>query len=181
MKKFEEKTLSTKEIFNGNIISLQEDTVLLPNGKTSKRELVKHPGAVAVIPVTKDNKILFVKQYRKPLERSLVEIPAGKMEPNEKPEITAVRELEEETGYTTEELNYVTSFYTSPGFADELIHIYMADQLKQLDEQVPGDDDEFIELIELTLNEAKRYVAEQRIYDAKTNYAILYLQTLERF
>lgn len=181
MKKFEEKTLSTKEIFNGDIISLQEDTVLLPNGKTSKRELVKHPGAVAVIPVTKDNKILFVKQYRKPLERSLVEIPAGKMEPNEKPEITAVRELEEETGYTTEELNYVTSFYTSPGFADELIHIYMADQLKQLDEQVPGDDDEFIELIELTLNEAKRYVAEQRIYDAKTNYAILYLQTLERF
>lgn len=181
MKKFEEKTLNTKKIFDGKIISLQEDVVELPNGKTSKREIVKHPGAVAVIPITKDKKILFVEQYRKPLERSLVEIPAGKMEPNEKPEITAVRELEEETGYTTEKLTYVTSFYTSPGFANELIHIYMTDELKQLDKIVPGDDDEFVEVIELTLKEAEKYVSEKRIYDSKTNYAILYLKTLDCF
>lgn len=181
MKKFEEKTLRTKKIFDGNIISLQEDTVELPDGKTSKREIVKHPGAVAIIPITKDKKILFVEQYRKPLERSLVEIPAGKMETNEKPEITAVRELEEETGYTTKELIYVTSFYSSPGFANELLHIYMTDQLERLEKEVPGDDDEFVELIELTLEEAEKFVADKRIYDAKTNYAILHLQTLGIF
>lgn len=180
MKKFEEKTISTQKIYNGKIISLKLDQVLLPNNETSERELITHPGGVAIIPITKDKKILFVEQYRKPIEQSLVEIPAGKMEPNEKPEITAIRELEEETGYTTKKLKYVTSFYTSPGFADELIHIYLTDQLEKLEEVVPGDDDEFVELIELSLEEAQVYVKEKRIRDAKTNYAILYLQTLER-
>lgn len=179
MKKFEEKTIHSEKLFEGKIISLQVDDVLLPNGKTSKREIIKHPGAVAVIPITKDKKILFVEQYRKPLERSLVEIPAGKLEVGEVPEVTAIRELEEETGYTTKKLTYVTSFYTSPGFADELIHIYMTDELELLTEAVAGDDDEFVEVIALTLEEARIYVKEQRIYDAKTNYAILYLETLE--
>src|SRR5690625_3624466 len=102
MKKFEEKTINTERIYDGQIINLQVDDVTLPNGKTSKRELIKHPGAVAIIPITKDNKIVFVEQYRKPLEKSIIEIPAGKLEAGEKPEITAVRELEEETGYTTD-------------------------------------------------------------------------------
>lgn len=181
MKKFEEETITTTKIYDGKIISLQKDVVRLPNGKTSERELIKHPGAVAIIPITEDKKILFVEQYRKPLERSLIEIPAGKMEPNEKPEVTAIRELEEETGYTTNELIYVTSFYTSPGFADELIHIYMADKLEQLDEAIPGDEDEFVEVIELTLDQAQDAIMNQRIRDAKTNYAILYLQKMERF
>ena len=179
MKKFEEKTIKTEYIYDGKIIKLQIDDVILPNGKTSKRELIKHPGAVAVIAITADKKILFVEQYRKPLERSLVEIPAGKREEGEEPELTAIRELEEETGYTTKELTFVTSFYTSPGFADELVHIYITDQLELLDKPVPGDDDEFVDLIELTLEEAKLYVKEHRIHDAKTNYAILYLETLE--
>ncbi|WP_099158431.1 NUDIX hydrolase [Virgibacillus ndiopensis] len=179
MKKFEEKTLKTNKIYNGKVVNLQVDEVTLPNGKTSTREIIKHPGAVAVIPITNDKKIVFVEQYRKPLEKSLVEIPAGKLEDGEEPEITAVRELEEETGYTTSNLTLVTSFYTSPGFADELIYIYMTDQLEPLEEQVAGDDDEFVELLELTLDEAKRYVKEQRIHDAKTNYAIMYLETLE--
>lgn len=176
MKKFEEKTIATKKIFSGRIIDVQVDDVTLPNGETSKRELVKHPGAVAIIPITKDNKIVFVEQYRKPLEKSLVEIPAGKLEPGEKPEITAVRELEEETGYTANNLTYLTSFYTSPGFADELMYIYLTSDLEKLVEPVAGDEDEFVELIELTLEEAKEYVEQQRIHDAKTNYAILYLE-----
>src|SRR5699024_6803159 len=156
MKKFEEKTLRTEKIFDGKIISLQVDDVLLPNDQTSQREIVKHSGAVAVIPMTSDRKIVFVEQYRKPLEKSLVEIPAGKLEQGEKPEVTAVRELEEETGYTTNNLTFVTSFYTSPGFADELMYIYLADDLIPLDEPVLGDDDEFVEKVILTLDEAKQ-------------------------
>ena len=178
MKKFEEKTIKTESIYDGKIIKLQVDDVTLPNGKTAKRELVKHQGAVAVIPITKDNKIVFVEQYRKPLEKSIIEIPAGKLEPGEEPETTAVRELEEETGYTTRDLSFVTSFYSSPGFADELLHIYITDQLEKLEHHVAGDDDEFVEVLELTLDEAKQYVEEERIQDAKTNYAVLYLHAL---
>ncbi|WP_010650780.1 NUDIX hydrolase [Oceanobacillus massiliensis] len=180
MKKFEEKTIKSEKIFNGKVINLQVDEVSLPNGKTSTRELIKHPGAVAVIPITKDNKIIFVEQYRKPLEKSLVEIPAGKLDNQENPLAAAVRELEEETGYTTNDLSFVTSFYTSPGFADELIHIYVTDQLIKMDNPPNGDEDEFVEVIELTLEEAKQYVIDERIQDAKTNYAILYLHALGR-
>lgn len=180
MKKFEEKTTHTGKIYDGKVVKLQVDDVTLPNGKTSKRELIKHPGAVAIIPITKDNKIVFVEQYRKPLEKSLVEIPAGKLEAGEQPETTAVRELEEETGYTTNTLQFVTSFYTSPGFADEIMYLYITKDIIQLENEVAGDEDEFVELIELTLEEAKQYVKDQRIHDAKTNYAVLYLETLER-
>lgn len=176
MNKFYEKTIQTTEVFNGRIISLQVDDVELPDGNQSKREIVKHPGAVAVIAMTTEGKILFVEQYRKPLERTLIEIPAGKLEPNEAPEITAVRELEEETGYTTEQLEYVTSFYTSPGFANELMHIYFTNELTKLEKAVPLDEDEFVEVHYLSLQEAEQYILEQRIYDAKTAYAILCLR-----
>ncbi len=178
MKKFEEKTIQTKRVFKGKVISLQVDDVLLPNGKESKREIVKHPGAVAVIALTADDRIVFVEQYRKPLERSLLELPAGKMEPNEAAEKTARRELEEETGYTTESLTYITSFYTSPGFADELIHLYYTDRLICLKEPVALDEDEFVEVRYLTLEEAEQCVVNQEIYDAKTAYALLYLRNM---
>lgn len=179
MKKFEEKTIKTKQIYQGKIVNLQVDDVILPNGNTAKRELIHHSGAVAVIPITKDNKIVFVKQFRKPLEKTLVEIPAGKLEEGEKPEVTAVRELEEETGYTTSDLSFITSFYTSPGFANELMYIYLTNDLKLLDKPIEGDEDEFVEVIELTLEEAKQYIKEEQIHDAKTNYAILYLDMLK--
>ncbi len=178
MQNFEEKTLRTKKIFDGKIISVQIDDVELPDGNLSKREIVKHPGAVAIIPVNEEGKIIFVEQYRKPLERTLIEIPAGKIEMGEAPEITAKRELEEETGYTTDMLSYVTSFYTSPGFADEIIHIYFTNQLTKLQYAVAGDEDEFIELKELTLSEAEQYMNDKRIYDAKTVYAIAHLRIM---
>jgi len=182
MKKFEEKTIKTEEIYNGKVVRLQVDDVELPDGKQSKREIIKHPGAVAVIPITKEGKIILVEQFRKPLEKSIIEIPAGKLEPGEKPETTAIRELEEETGYTTqpENLVFVDSFYTSPGFADEIMHIYMTDKLELLETPVQGDDDEFIELLELTLDEAFEAMKEQRIHDAKTNYAMMYLKATGR-
>src|SRR5690625_551646 len=176
MKDFAEKTIKKTKIFDGKIISLQVDDVRLPDGNTSKREIVKHPGAVAIIAVTEEEKILFVKQYRKPLERSLIEIPAGRIEEGEEPKITALRELEEETGYTAKDLKFVTSFYTSPGFANEIIHLYITEDIQRLAETVQGDDDEYIEIIELCLDEDHEYVQTGKIQDAKTNYAILYLQ-----
>lgn len=178
MKKFEEKTIRTEEIYSGKIIRLQVDEVELPDGKTSKREIVKHQGAVAVIPITDDGKIIMVEQFRKPLEKSIIEIPAGKLEEGETPDITAIRELEEETGYTTKrgDLIFVDSFYTSPGFADEIMHIYLTKKLEKLDEPAETDDDEFLELIEMTLDEAFEAMKEQRIHDSKTNYAMMYLK-----
>lgn len=180
MHRFEEKTITSKKIFEGNIIDLQVDEVKLPNGETAERELVYHPGAVAVIPITEDNKIVLVEQYRKPLERTLIEIPAGKLEKNENPLTAAVRELEEETGYTTTNLSQVTSFYTSPGFANEKVYVYVTNDLIKMENPPAGDDDEFVEIIEVTLDEAKELVEEGRIQDAKTNYAILYLHALNK-
>lgn len=179
MKKFEEKTLNREVIYEGKIINVQVDDVSLPDGNTSKRELVFHPGAVAVIAVNNQQKLVLVEQYRKPMEKSMVEIPAGKLEKGEDPRDSALRELEEETGYTTDHLEYVTSFYTSPGFSDEIVHLYFSDQLVKLDQLVDGDDDEFVELMEIDLAEALKLEKEDRIHDAKTSYALLYLQLRE--
>jgi ADP-ribose pyrophosphatase len=166
---FTERTLSTKPIFQGRVVSLQVDEVRLPNGGTSTREIVKHPGAVAVIAIV-DGKLLVVEQYRKPLERLQVEIPAGKLDPNEAPEAAAKRELEEETGYTCERVSLLHSMATSPGFADEIIHLYVAEGLK------PGtakpDEDEFLNLASISLEEAAKEIAEGRICDAKTLLAV---------
>ncbi|MGI8315438.1 NUDIX hydrolase [Halobacillus mangrovi] len=176
MKKFEEKTYETETIYKGKIVQLNIDSVTLPDGNTSKRELIKHPGAVAVIALTEEGKLICVEQYRKPLEKSLIEIPAGKLEEREEPKTCALRELEEETGYTTDHLQFLTSFYTSPGFADEIVHLYFTDHVKPLEEIPDGDEDEFVELLELTLEEAEQLESEQRIHDAKTAYALLYLK-----
>jgi ADP-ribose pyrophosphatase len=174
MADFTEKTLSSETIYNGKIINVQLDEVELPNGKTSKRELVYHPGAVAVIALTKEGRMLMVRQFRKPLERSIVEVPAGKLEKGENPEECARRELEEETGYRSENMSHVASFYTSPGFSDELIHLYFTDELTE--GQQNTDDDEFVELMAVTLEEALELVRQKEIYDAKTVYAVQYWQ-----
>lgn len=176
MKKFEERTIQTTPIFDGKVISLKVDDVTLPNGATSKREIINHPGAVAVIAITDNHKLLLVEQYRKAIERSIIEIPAGKLEKGEQPIVTARRELEEETGYTTDDLTFVQAFATSPGFADEVIHIYLAKNLKKLEVAAALDEDEFVELMEVTLEEAEAMVADERIYDAKTAYAILWMK-----
>lgn len=167
-----EKTINTKQIFQGSIISVQVDEVELPNGQTSKREIVKHPGAVAILPFTAEGKLILVRQFRKALEKEIYEIPAGKLEENELPEVCAKRELEEETGYTCSQLTLLTSFYTSPGFANEYIYLYEASKLSTGHRQL--DQDEFMEVVEVSLEEAERLVAEQKIDDAKTMYAVLY-------
>lgn len=176
MKKFEEKTIQTEMKFQGRIITLQVDDVELPNGKTGKREIVKHPGAVAVIAITEDKKIILVEQYRKALERSIIEIPAGKIETNEDPELTALRELEEETGYTTKKLQYIQSFATSPGFADEVIHLYLAENIVKVEEKAELDEDEFVELMHVSLEEMESMITTKQIYDAKTAFAFLWVK-----
>ncbi|USK32422.1 NUDIX hydrolase [Bacillus sp. F19] len=176
MNHLKETTKSSEKLFSGRIIDLYLEEVELPNGKTSTREIIKHPGAVAVIAITKENKIVMVQQYRKAMERVLVEIPAGKLEKGEQPEVTAKRELEEETGYTTESLQHLLSFYTSPGFADELVHLYFTEELQILTEKAELDEDEFVDVLEVTLEEAQQMIDDQRIFDAKTAYAVQYLQ-----
>jgi ADP-ribose pyrophosphatase len=176
MKSLEEKTLRTEQIFSGKVISLQVEEVELPNGKTSKREIIKHPGAVAVIALTDDEKIVMVEQYRKALERNIIEIPAGKLEKGEEPKGCAIRELEEETGYACENIDWLISFYTSPGFADELVHLYVATGLKKKLNAAALDEDEFVNLVEVSLDEALDLMKEQKIFDAKTAFAVQYLQ-----
>ncbi len=176
MKKFEEKTIHSEPIFQGKVISLKVDDVLLPNGKESKREIINHPGAVAIIPITDNGKLILVEQYRKALERSIIEIPAGKLEKGEAPERTARRELEEETGYGCHELVYLQSFSTSPGFADEIVHLYVAKQLYKIEQKAELDEDEFVSLMEVTIEEAEQMVKEQKIYDAKTAFAVLWMR-----
>lgn len=167
--KYEEVTIHTDPIFQGKIISLQVDRVRLPNGGEATREVVRHPGAVAVLAI-RDDRMIVVEQYRKALGRTLVEIPAGKLEKGEHPPEAAIRELEEETGYSCDEVRPIGSFYTSPGFADEIIHLYVADQLKA--GEANPDEDEFLDCEAITLETAKRYIAEGRIADAKTIAAV---------
>jgi len=166
---FYEKTLESKAIFAGKVISLQVDTVLLPDGGTATREIVRHPGAVAVAAIV-DNKMLVVDQFRKPLGKGQVEVPAGKLDPGEDPEAAAIRELEEETGYRARSIRHLQSFSTSPGFADEVIHLYFTDNLEQGDVRL--DDDEFLTCEAITLEEAMAYIQSGRICDAKTLIAV---------
>ncbi|MFC5699793.1 NUDIX domain-containing protein [Cohnella faecalis] len=166
---FYEETLSSQPIFEGRIISLQVDTVRLPDGGTATREIVRHPGAVAVVALL-EGRLLVVEQYRKPLERAQVEIPAGKLEKDEDPYEAAIRELEEETGYKARSLTHLQTFSTSPGFAEEIIHLYFTDDLEK--GEVNLDEEEFLTCEALSLEQALEYVRIGRIYDAKTIMAV---------
>jgi len=120
---FEEKTVSSKEIYKGRIITVKVEEVEMPDGKLASREIVKHPGGVGVVALTDDNKIIMVKQYRKPLDESIYEIPAGKMDNGEEHKICGIRELEEETGYKAEKFEYLGFIYPSPGFTPIANHL----------------------------------------------------------
>lgn len=176
--KLVEKTISTESVFSGRIISLQIDTVELPDGSQATREVVKHPGAVAVIAIH-EGRLLLVDQYRQPMGRCELEIPAGKLEKGEDPMEAAKRELQEETGYHCDQISLIHSFYTSPGFADEIIHLYLAEGLSA--GEMALDEDEFLEVYEATLEECQQYILEGRIADAKTIMAIyIWQQQLAR-
>ncbi|MBF0698855.1 NUDIX hydrolase [Streptococcus danieliae] len=178
---FEEKTLSRQEIFQGRVFQVAVDEVELPDGKgVSTRELVFHNGAVCVLPITEDNKILLVKQFRKAIEATSLEIPAGKLEVGEHadPKAAAMRELEEEIGYRAD-LELLYDFYTAIGFCNEKVKLYLARNLEKVANSRPQDEDETLALYELDLEQALAAIEAGEICDAKTIMAIQYWQLLE--
>ncbi|MET3634527.1 NUDIX hydrolase [Streptococcus sp. SGI.013] len=173
---FEEKTLKRQDIFEGKIFKVAVDQVALPNDKgTATRELIFHRGAVSILAVTPENKIIIVKQYRKAIEKVSYEIPAGKLEVGENgsEKEAALRELEEETGYTGD-LELIHSFYTAIGFCNEKIQLYLAKDLQRVENPRPQDDDETLAVYEFSYEECQDLVASGQIEDAKTIIALQY-------
>jgi ADP-ribose pyrophosphatase len=161
-----ETPLSSERIYEGRMINLRRDMVRLPDGNSSSREVVEHPGAVAVVPILDDDSILLVRQFRHPVGKVLLEIPAGKLGPGEEPDLCAARELEEETGYRANKLERRSSLFTGPGFTDEIIHIYVASDLVR--SAACPDEDEFIEAERFDADTVRQMVRDGRICDAKT-------------
>ncbi|EJM2437510.1 NUDIX hydrolase [Staphylococcus pseudintermedius] len=170
---FEEKTISKESIYKGKIIEVEKHKVSLPNNETAYREVVKHNGAVAICALTPDQQVILVKQYRKALEQELLEIPAGKPEPGEDRESAAMRELEEETGYKAKKLTLIGEVYGTPGFSNEKISVYFADNL--VEGKVNLDEDEFVEKVLYSLDDVKKAVEARTIEDAKTFIAFQHL------
>ncbi len=171
-----EKTLTSKYIYKGKILNLRFEEVELQNGETSSREIIEFPNSVSVIAITENKKIVLVKQYRKPCESELLEIVAGKMDKNEDPLECAKRELSEETGYYSKKWKKIASFYTTPGYSNEFMNMYIAyDAIKG---RAHPDEDEFLEIIEIDIKELIEKVKNGEIKDAKTIMASFYLQTL---
>lgn len=168
---FTEKTISTREIYKGRIVHFVEDTVLLPNGKTAGRELILHNGGVCVIAVDDEQNVLMVRQFRKPYDEVVLEIPAGKLEKGEEPLLAGKRELSEETGYEAEKFTFLGKFYPTPGYCSEIIHIYLAENLTFVGQHL--DDDEFVEAEKIPLATLVEMVMNNEIPDGKTALAIL--------
>ncbi len=161
-----EKTITSEIKFEGKIINLRIEDVELPNGEVGYREFVDHPGGVGIVAITDENKMLMVKQYRKAVEKELLEIPAGKLEKGEDPLECGRRELEEETGYRAKELVYLGYLYPSPGFANETTHLYLAWDLEK--GKINPDEDEFLDIFEISTEEIYSLIMKNEINDAKT-------------
>lgn len=155
-----------KSIYKGRVITLNIDTVTLPNGVTIDLEMVRHPGAAAIVPVKDDGTVILIRQFRHAAGGFIYEIPAGKLHPGEDPKACAARELEEEVGYRTGELELLSSIFTAPGFTDEVIHIYKATSLVKSRQSL--DRDEVLEVIEMPLSKAIAMIQAGTIRDAKT-------------
>ena len=171
--KFYETTIKETLIYNGNYLSLINVDVELPDGNLSNRDIIKHPGACAIIPFLNDNEVILVEQFRKPLEKTLLEIPAGKLNKNETPITCAHRELEEETGYKAKDIIYLGKIATAPGFCDEIIHLFKATNLYEGKKSC--DEDEFTDIKKFTLDEIKLMIKKGEIIDTKTISILSYL------
>ena len=177
-----EKTIDSKTVFRGRILNLRIDEVVLPDGGKSAREVVEHSGAVVILPVLPGGNLLFVKQFRHAVSDFLLELPAGKLD-HENEDITdcARRELLEETHYSCEKLEKMITFYTSPGFCNEKIHLFIADGLSYNPQKgLSCDEDEFISIADFSLNDSLKMIDENKISDAKTILGILYYSTLAK-
>lgn len=166
-----EKTVSSQVEFTGRIITVRQDQAALPNGRVVGREVVEHPGGVAVLALFDDNTIPVVRQFRYPFQKIITELPAGKLEKGEDPLVCAQRELSEEVGAEADELIYLGKFFTSPGYSTEVLHMYLARGLRQ--GQVHPDEDEFLESERLPFLTLFQQVMSGEIEDGKTIAAVL--------
>ncbi len=166
-----EKKLSSQEIFDGVAIHLYRDEILLPNGKKGVREVIRHPGAVCVLPIKDDGNVIFVNQFRYAFNKVTLEAPAGKLDKDELPLDAAKRELREETGLSANNIIYLGEMYTTPALIDEIIHLYLATDLVEGEQDL--DEDEFINVLEMPLSVAVEKVMNGEIKDSKTQTILL--------
>ena len=176
MSELKESKISSKVVYQGSFLDVRKDEVRLPNQKTSTREWIKHPGAVCMIPVLPTGEIGLIRQYRYPVHAEMIELPAGKLDPNETSENCAKRELEEEIGYSVNNLKFLTHIHPAIGFADEIMHLYLAEDLIKTESKL--DTDEFLILMPTELSEAVEMVWSGKITDVKTVIGILWAQKL---
>ena len=171
-----ELTIGTKRIYEGNIINVRVDTVRMPSGRDATREIVEHSHAVCIVPIDNEGNVVLVRQYRKPAEDALLEVPAGGVEDGEISEEAVLRELQEEIGYTADHLEHLSSFWVAPGWATEYMHAYLATGLRE--SRLDGDEDENIEVVRLRFDEAVSMLKTGEINDGKTIAALLLAQPL---
>ena len=171
-----EPTIGTKRIYEGNIINVRVDTVRMPSGRDATREIVEHSHAVCIVPIDNEGNVVLVRQYRKPAEDALLEVPAGGVEDGEISEEAVLRELQEEIGYTADHLEHLSSFWVAPGWATEYMHAYLATGLRE--SRLDGDEDENIEVVRLRFDEAVSMLKTGEINDGKTIAALLLAQPL---
>lgn len=171
-KDFYEKPLSSRCIFDGKIIHVYKDDIELPNGNPGFREVIRHVGGACIIPITDEGEVICVRQYRYPYARMIIEVPAGKLDSKAEDHRTAaLRELREETGCSCKKLTYMGQMYGSPAILDEVIYMYMAEGLEA--GELDLDEDEFVEVIKIPLDEMYQMVLDNKILDAKTQIAVM--------
>lgn len=170
---FTEKTINSQLIFDGRVVKLYKDKIELPTGQESYREVVKHSGGVVIL-AKKEDKVLLVKQFRYPMKEVLYELPAGKLEIGEDPFEAAKRELEEETGYCANKWTDLGYVYTSPGYSDEKLYLYMAEDLEFT--HCHPDEGEILQALEYSYDDILKMIANGEINDAKTLCAIMRAQ-----
>ncbi|MDD3922491.1 MAG: NUDIX hydrolase [Endomicrobiaceae bacterium] len=168
-----EKTYKKEKVYYGKAVNFCNDVVLLPNNQKATREYIDHPGAVAVIPFLNKKDIILVKQFRYPINKITYEIPAGKLDKKESLIKCVKRELKEETGYSAKKIKKLLSFWPTPAFSNEVLHIYIATELSS-GKNCP-DDDEFVENVIISYKEALQMVKNGKIKDSKTIIALTYL------
>jgi len=166
-----EETLSSRMVFEGRALKLRIDTVKLPSGKETTREIVEHENCVAIVALDDADNILLVKQFRKPVEKELLEIPAGGIDPGETPEDAVRREMREETGFLPQKVERLGGFYSSPGFCTEYLHLYLATDL--VPKPLKAEDSESITLVQVSLKEVTGLIASGAIVDAKSIAGLL--------
>lgn len=168
--KEKESLVDSRWVYKGRIVNLRLDTYRFEN-REKIAEIIHHSGAVVIIPVDKQGRIILVQQWRRAVGEITIELPAGTLEEKEPPKLCAIRELQEETGFTTRKLTELGGFYSAPGFCDEYLHLFLAEDLHP--SPLPADDDEAIDLLFVTLQEAIHLIEKNTIHDAKTVAGIL--------